>query len=418
MSPTAKVLLSLCLNVGLGVAYYFTRSGEVAPQVPSSAASVEVRANKQISAATMTITNFIPRDFKWEHLESTDYKEYIRNLRAVKCPEATIGDIILAELDNVYEPKLNPLRKLLAAAIQQRLGEPSGSSPTNTETETNKAKKALEAERAALVLELLGVTERSLRAAYNRHDDAVQNRYTFLSPEQRERLIAVEEKYDLFPGDGQQERLLFWRLPLPEEQVQEMRAELVQFLTPEQIREYDLRTSKTASSMRRDYRTIGVNEAEFRKAYDSYEAWDKARGELFDYKNPPTDERRAQLKRDEQKAIDQMKGVLTPERYAEFRLFRDSAYSDLYSAAPYLGFDPAAAKKVVDMRVEVNKAVDTVRNDQSLTEEVRQQKLLEIRMATEKAVIGAVGERGYNYYKRQGGRWMNAISPRILRGQP
>ncbi|HEY1171557.1 MAG TPA: hypothetical protein VGH19_09325 [Verrucomicrobiae bacterium] len=419
MTPTAKVMVSLCLNIGLGFAWILNASpkADVSKQAPAGIATHP--AKKAKTPAPTTITNIIPNNFKWQRLESEDYKEYIRNLRTVNCPEATIRDIILADLDNLYEPKLNPLRRIMAAAREQRYGQPVGSPVPKVDPSVTKTISELESERASLIQELLGVSERSLRAAYHRHEDAVQGSYAFLSAEQREKLIGLEKKYDLYPDDdGREGGLRFHRLELPEEQFKEMRSELAQFMTPEQIREYDLRTSKIASSMRSDFYTIGVKESEFRSSYDAYQAWDKARDELFDFRNPPTDERRAELKRDEQKAIDQMKASLTPERYAEFRLFRDMAYAELYLAAPYLGFPREAAKKVVDMRVDVNKAVAAVRNDQSLTEEVRQQKLLAIRDTTEKTVIGVIGERGYKYYKRQGGRWMNGISPRIQKEQP
>src|SRR5262245_59632483 len=36
--------------------------------------------------------------FVWSQVESTNYFEYIANLRAIRCPEQTIEDIIAADL--------------------------------------------------------------------------------------------------------------------------------------------------------------------------------------------------------------------------------------------------------------------------------------------------------------------------------
>src|SRR5262245_22753501 len=44
----------------------------------------------------------ITNRFQWGMIESTNYEEYVRNLRAVGCPEKTVRDIILAEVRKTY----------------------------------------------------------------------------------------------------------------------------------------------------------------------------------------------------------------------------------------------------------------------------------------------------------------------------
>jgi hypothetical protein len=54
-------------------------------------------------------------------LESTDYRTYVRNLRAIGCPEQTIRDIITADVDaNLYADK----REKLRAREQELAGNP------------------------------------------------------------------------------------------------------------------------------------------------------------------------------------------------------------------------------------------------------------------------------------------------------
>ena len=50
----------------------------------------------------MADTNAASKGFKWEAVEAPDYKQYIANLRAVGCPEQTIRDIIITDLDRTY----------------------------------------------------------------------------------------------------------------------------------------------------------------------------------------------------------------------------------------------------------------------------------------------------------------------------
>jgi len=43
--------------------------------------------------------------FDWRTVESTDYRAYIANLRAIGCPEETIRDIIRADVNKLFESR-------------------------------------------------------------------------------------------------------------------------------------------------------------------------------------------------------------------------------------------------------------------------------------------------------------------------
>src|SRR5688572_17900516 len=43
--------------------------------------------------------------FHWTEVESPDYKEYIAKLRDIQCPEETIRDIIIADINKLYAPR-------------------------------------------------------------------------------------------------------------------------------------------------------------------------------------------------------------------------------------------------------------------------------------------------------------------------
>src|SRR5579871_316351 len=44
--------------------------------------------------------------FHWRQIESEDYKKYVANLREAGCPERTIRDIILADIQKLYQPRI------------------------------------------------------------------------------------------------------------------------------------------------------------------------------------------------------------------------------------------------------------------------------------------------------------------------
>ena len=56
------------------------------------------------------------RPFRWNQLESTDYRTYIANLRGIGCPEQTIRDIITADVDGVFGRQRDQLTKSTAGA--------------------------------------------------------------------------------------------------------------------------------------------------------------------------------------------------------------------------------------------------------------------------------------------------------------
>jgi hypothetical protein len=47
--------------------------------------------------------------FRWDKVESTNYLEYVVNLRRIGCPERTIRDLIVAEIDPLYAPRREQL---------------------------------------------------------------------------------------------------------------------------------------------------------------------------------------------------------------------------------------------------------------------------------------------------------------------
>ena len=82
--------------------------------------SVNVRREvvKQESAAG---AGAVP-NFHWTEVESADYKEYISRLRAVQCPEETIRDIIVADINKLYAPREAPF-KLVVEAPEDSSGD-------------------------------------------------------------------------------------------------------------------------------------------------------------------------------------------------------------------------------------------------------------------------------------------------------
>lgn len=403
MSQRKLWIASVCLNLGLGGGWAYLANRDAKPAASMDAVSAVTRTNfsaaptKQMS---VTITNQIPADFTWAKLESADYKQYVANLRAVGCPELTIYDIIIAELDLIYEPKLNAL-KGANIAMEDRFWLKAKPKPPRAANANDEIKK-LEEERRNLIKDLLGLTEKSWRVAHNYYEDSGQTRYSYLTEEQRLKLEKLEYTYEKLGGAQRQSG------GYPNEEVRrKMLGEMKSFMSPEEIFEYEVRTSNLSRELRNNLKAANPSEDEFRKIFTAtYEA----RNLGPDAK--PADDKGQSQATAYTKMNETMKETLGEERYTELQRMKDPAYRQLVSAAPYLGFDKSAVVRVQAMEADVGKAIQALNANQNLTPEQRTKALQDIRTTTEKAVQNELGEKGTKYYLKSGGYWLRNLGNR------
>jgi hypothetical protein len=51
----------------------------------------------------------ITEPFRWAQVESSDYRVYLANLRALGCPEQTVRDIIIADVNDLFNGRVKAL---------------------------------------------------------------------------------------------------------------------------------------------------------------------------------------------------------------------------------------------------------------------------------------------------------------------
>jgi hypothetical protein len=96
-----------------------------------------------------------PAPFRWRQLEARDYHVFVKNLRDIGCPEATVRAIVTADVYAVYENRIR--------ALEKRIAELNAGSWTNwlagagTETELKSELEQIPDGEAAEINELLGV---------------------------------------------------------------------------------------------------------------------------------------------------------------------------------------------------------------------------------------------------------------------
>src|SRR5215831_6573744 len=138
-------LLSLGVNLWLIAAWFMLRR-ETTPRSASTINSLDAAAAAQSRPNVVVRRQF----FSWLEVESADYPTYIANLRNIGCPEQTIRDIIIADVNALYSRR----RALELLTPEQQWWR---SSPdTNVLMAASEKSRALEDERRGLLSRLLG----------------------------------------------------------------------------------------------------------------------------------------------------------------------------------------------------------------------------------------------------------------------
>ena len=106
--------VSVIINILLlGLVLWLFRFGHVAEKT-SSAPPVASETRPASQPTLSSQSDYVPGapNFRWSQLESTDYRNYIANLRGIGCPEQTIRDIITADVDAAfYAPQRDQLKQ-------------------------------------------------------------------------------------------------------------------------------------------------------------------------------------------------------------------------------------------------------------------------------------------------------------------
>ncbi|HWH71869.1 MAG TPA: hypothetical protein VNT26_21080 [Candidatus Sulfotelmatobacter sp.] len=108
---TALVLLVLNRHLRQPAAPVTQPAVAPAPSVATVASLSEKAALPAAAPATNAAPVSVPRPtFDWAAIEVGDYQEYVKRLKAVGFPQELIREIVIADLDKLYEPREQALK--------------------------------------------------------------------------------------------------------------------------------------------------------------------------------------------------------------------------------------------------------------------------------------------------------------------
>jgi len=410
---TRFVVILCLLNVTVLVAGYFFFNEYWGSQVQQDreSARVEVAAWKaRATSASLPpppVVVYRSNAFSWSQLESTDYREYIANLRAIHCPESTLRDIIMTDVMRLYAQRRGQYYqngrpfKYWETDEKRKLKQ-------NQLEEREKQLALIDKELPAVLRELLGINYEREMNKYFVDADEDSRRLAFLSEDKRSRLLALRDQFE-----GRRERVTYnlQNGPLSPGDVEKLRkideeqdAELSALLTPQEKQEYELSTSPTADHLRKELIGFNPTEDEFRDLFKRQQAIDSAYA-YEDLSDPAVREAKAA---DEQKMMSEVKGQLAPDRASALDRAKDPEYQNLSVLAERFDLPAETSQAIVDMRQAAEDEKKELLANKNIPPERVEVALKAIEAETEKAARQTLGDKAYAQYSQSAG-WIHEL---------
>jgi len=372
----ALAVVSLGVNAVLA-AVWLASPYRYAGQLGSASAGL----SQQTALAGRTNILLRRQFFTWQEVESPDYSTYIANLRSIGCPEQTVRDIIIADVNALYARKR--ATELLTPEQQWWRSAPD---PAVLQAALEKT-RALEEERRGLLARLLGTNwesgdlvnlTRPSRAGMVLDGPILGN----LPVETKQALQEIHARSEERMQTYLEAQRLQGKEADPVELArlrQQTRDELAHVLAPPQLEEFLLRYSQYANNLRAAFGQLqyfNPTPDEFRAVFRSTDSLDQQIELLADATDPSAVQARKGLEAQRETAI---KNALGAKRYEEYRLLHDPLYRDAVATADQAG-TPEAARTIYQINLAAASTLDSIRSNSDLTADQKaiEQKQLEL----------------------------------------
>ena len=350
----ALLVVSACVNVALLAAWLSTRK---APAPVTGETSLETGSPGSIRPLVVVRKQF----FSWNELESPDYAVYIANLRDIGCPEPTIHDIIVADVNAVFAKR--------RAEMQTN---PEQWWRTGPDAATAKKLRDLDAERRDLLAKLLGPDWDGLATLAQQKRQAgvaLDGPVLGLMPDEVKQAInAVVTNSQRRMEELQARASAESRKPSSAELAglrEQARVEMQKILTPPQLEEFLLRYSQNANELRvelGELRYFNASSNEFRALFRARDQFDQKIAALADSTDPKDVSLRRSLEEQRERAT---KLALGAKRYEQYRQFQDPTYREAYAQAAAAG-EPGATRTVQEINLATQEEMARVRASSNL----------------------------------------------------
>ena len=381
--------------------YFGARSVETRVQFVTNYVPVLKSARGTTPVTVVTNILAVTNDFRWAQLESEDYRTYITRLRDIGCPEQTIRDIVIADVDKMLAPRMqaaspHPRDLKYWQPVEQEL---SGDS---TQKDALRQQRALDFEKREVIRELLGIDLVGERLRVQGQGDYFGERLGFLPEEKRARVRTVLDQFadservllEQAAEDGKDQASSedFSRLR------REKDAAVGQLLTPEERTQYDLWFSQSAAAVRESVYGLNASEEEFMKLYHLRRGFAEKHGDNFGPWNLAWGDYEAQVRQ-----------TLGEDRYAEYTRAQDNDYREIMRVTSRFKLPSAVAAELYSYKQPIEEERAKVQSDPGLSPQQKDAAYRAIAGETQRVFKEKLGDKAFSYYShRTANPWVRA----------
>lgn len=369
-----------------------------------------VRQTQPAPAPAASPTN--APSFHWSALESADYAVYAANLRAVGCPERTLRDILLPDIEKFYEEREHKMREPAEDTFWQTSDQRDA-----LQRQREAKARALTLEKRALIQRLLGA-ELSYQALKELRTDNMTSGIVdlllgFLEVAKSDQLFTVHK---LREEDARDFLTAVEGILLDEEipQLQAVRdryeRELGAALRADEFEELRLRLAVIGGEQKLSRRAgVNVTGAELREIYrlytDTHDVFAKTlnlEGEIYP---------EGMQEKGDAAFQELLRRFLGPERFADAERAQDGLFRELFESTENRGVSKAALVQAYEARRAAAAQAAQILGDAQLSADERALLLAALRAQTTQALARSLGPVGFDaYMKTHGQQLTNSLS--------
>ena len=426
-----RILIIVSIAANIALAGWWFKSRNAAPNPDSTAAESSQSAgkfsgrfgkgsatgdaaavvNSSEAGATGTITT-------WLDIQSADLKQLVRRLREAGCPDETVKDIVVAEVNRIFAARsreLWPERYEDNTKFWKTQNNRYNSDAQKKQREQWRKDRELQKEKSALLVELLGVDpekQQRIEDGYEEMYNWYEQQVAFLPESKRE---AAQKILDDFQDKQQEMYAANTGIHDAQSRAGQRHVEadkltaLAQILSPAELRDFDLRQSQTASQLSHDPRSVSVSREEYEAIFDIRKKYGDS---IYNYGDIEGKEARKQVEENMKTMKAELATALGADKFKEYERGTDHYYQQLQRLAKKNDLPTNTAGKVFDYKSTAEDTVKKLRDNKDMTNEQRQAALQQIRTETEATLKQTLGDKAYKSYLKNGGWWINNISPK------
>jgi len=330
---------------------------------------------------------FTQKKFGWKDVESPEYVKYMNSLRAVGCPEEKVRNIILGDINDLFQ------QKKLQIALQHDQQWWKAQTEYLMANVMQERGHALEEERQGLIEKLLGS-----EVAEKQKESLLWNSVQLTGPVLGNLPAPLHNQVQEICADSiQRHQAYFWERanqgqPLNNVEMANLRehtrSELRKILSPIEVEEFVLRYSHNASQLREELRAMDPTPDEFRKVFRATDPLDHQMQMEFGGVEGMSEKQRERYQKDRESAI---REALGPQRFQAYALTKDPLYRQAQITAMQYGA-PTAILPIYEMAKVSESKRQRILRDATLTPQQRVEALNALNVEQQRSVQQIVNE--------------------------